>query len=300
MKQTARRLKKQQLEKIGQTVTLLCTIVMAFVVFTIILMVTQKGLSTFIDSSVNIFDFLFKTKWLPSSVDSNGKAFVGALPMIVGSISVTLLSAIIATPFAVGAAIFMVEISPNLGKKFLQPAVELLVGVPSVVYGLIGLSVIVPFIRQLFGGTGFGILSASIVLSVMILPTMTSLSVDALKAVPNVYRQGALGLGATRWQMIYKVVLRSAKSGILSALVMGMTRAFGEALAVQMVIGNTATMPTSLITPASTITSILTLSMGNTISGMLENNVLWTLALILLIMSISFISIVKRIERKGN
>lgn len=298
--QHAKRIEKKRLEKIGQTVTLLCTIVMAFIVFTIIVMVAQRGLSTFIDSSINIFDFLFKTKWLPSAQDVNGKAYVGALPMIIGSIGVTLLSALFATPFAVGAAIFIVELSLKLGKRVLQPAVELLVGVPSVVYGLIGLSVIVPFIRTIVGGTGFGILSASIVLSVMILPTMTSLSVDALKAVPQSYRQGALGLGATRWQMIYKVVLRSAKSNILSALVMGMTRAFGEALAVQMVIGNTAIVPNSLVTPASTITSILTLSMGNTISGMLENNVLWTLALILLMMSITFISLVKRIERKGK
>lgn len=300
MVQKSKRMDKQTLEKVGKVVTLTCTILMGIVVTSIIFMVASRGLSTFMNSTINVFDFLFKTKWLPSSVDSAGKAFVGALPMIVGSVSVTVLSALIATPFAIGAAIFIVELSPKLGKKVLQPAVELLVGIPSVVYGLIGLTVVVPFIRSVFGGTGFGILTASIVLSVMILPTMTSLTVDALKSVPDVYRQGALGLGATRWQMIYRVVLRSAKSGILTALVVGMTRAFGEALAVQMVIGNTAILPTSLITPASTITSILTLSMGNTIQGMLENNVLWTLALVLLMMSITFIAIVKRIEKRGN
>lgn len=296
----AKRLPKQQLEKIGKTVTFICTAVLSIVVFTIILMVAQRGLSTFMKDGVNPFDFLFKTRWLPSKTDALGNAFVGALPMIIGSVLVTVLSACIATPFAVGAAIFMVEISPKLGKKVLQPVVELLVGIPSVVYGLIGLTVIVPFVRGVFGGTGFGVLSAAIVLSVMILPTMTSLTVDAIRSVPDVYRQGALGLGATRWQMIYKVVLRSAKSGILTALVLGMTRAFGEALAVQMVIGNTAIIPTSLITPASTVTSILTLSMGNTITGSLENNVLWSLALVLLVMSIVFIGIVKRIERKGK
>lgn len=293
-----KRISKQKLETIGKIITFLCTFLMCAVVFTIILMVTQKGLATFFVDNISPFDFLFKTKWLPSKVDDMGNAFVGALPMIVGSVAVTVLSAIFATPLAVGTAIFMVEISPKFGKKVLQPVIELLAGIPSVVYGLVGLSVIVPTVR-LFGGTGFGILSASLVLSIMILPTMTSLTIDALQAVPDYYRQGALGLGATRWQMIYKVVLRSAKTGILTALVMGMTRAFGEAMAVQMVIGNTAIMPTSLITPASTITSILTLSMGNTITGMLENNVLWTLALILLMMSVIFISIVKKID-KGN
>lgn len=296
MQKHTKRMDKQRLERIGKTVTFICTLLMSVVVFTIILMVAQRGLSTFVIDGVNPLDFLFKTKWLPSATDESGNAFVGALPMIIGSVAVTVLSAIIATPFALGAAIFMVDISPK-GKKILQPVIELLVGIPSVVYGLIGLSVIVPFVRQ-FGGTGFGVLSSSLVLSIMILPTMTSLTVDALASVPNHYRQGALGLGATRWQMIYKVVLRSAKPGVLTALVMGMTRAFGEALAVQMVIGNTAVIPNSLVTPASTLTSILTLSMGNTITGMLENNVLWSLALILLIMSVVFISIVKRIARR--
>ncbi|MBS4750756.1 phosphate ABC transporter permease subunit PstC [Carnobacteriaceae bacterium zg-ZUI78] len=299
MQQTKKRIPKRTLEKIGKTITFLCTLLMGIVVFTIILMVAQRGLSTFFVDGVSPVDFLFKTKWLPSSTDANGQAYVGALPMIIGSISATLLAILIAAPFAIGAAVFMVEISPKFGKKFLQPVIELLVGIPSVVYGLIGLSVIVPFVRS-FGGTGFGILSSAFVLSVMILPTVTSLTVDALNAVPDYYRQGALGLGATRWQMIYHVVLRSAKSGILTALVMGMTRAFGEALAVQMVIGNTAVIPTSLVTPASTITSILTLSMGNTIFGSLENNVLWSLALLLLMMSIIFIAIVKRIDKKGR
>lgn len=293
-----KRMSKQKLETIGKVITFICTVFMCAVVFTILLMVSQKGLATFFVDGVSPLDFLFKTKWLPSKTDELGHAFVGALPMIVGSVAVTMLSAVFATPLSVGAAIFMVEISPKFGKKILQPVIELLVGIPSVVYGLIGLSVVVPAM-SMFGGTGFGILSASIVLAIMILPTMTSLTVDAIKAVPDYYRQGALGLGATRWQMISKVILRSAKTGILTALVMGMTRAFGEAMAVQMVIGNTAVTPNSLITPASTITSILTLSMGNTITGMLENNVLWTLALVLLVMSVLFISIVKKIDR-GN
>ena len=192
----------------------------------------------------------------------------------------------------------MTEISPKRS-EILQPVIELLVGIPSVVYGFIGLSVIVPFVRSIFGGTGFGILAGTFVLFVMILPTVTTMTVDALKAVPRHYREASLALGATRWQTIYKVVLRAAVPGILTAVVFGMARAFGEALAIQMVIGNAAVMPTSLTTPASTLTSILTMGIGNTIMGTVENNVLWSLALILLLMSLLFNIVIRIIGKRG-
>lgn len=220
--------------------------------------------------------------------------------MIVTSFSVTLLAAILATPFALGIAIFMAEFSSKNGSKILQPVIELLVGIPSVVYGFIGLSVIVPFIRRIFGGTGFGILSGTLVLFVMILPTITSLSVDSLKSVPMYYRQASLALGATRWQTIYKVILRAAIPGILTAIIFGMARAFGEALAVQMVIGNAALMPKNLISPASTLTSKLTTDIGNTVMGTLPNNALWSLALILLLMSLVLNMLVKFIGKRGR
>lgn len=219
--------------------------------------------------------------------------------MILGSFTVTILSALVATPFAIGAAIFMTEISPKWGAKILQPVIELLVGIPSVVYGFIGLSVIVPAIRSIFGGSGFGILAGTFVLFVMILPTVTSMTTDALKSVPRHYREASLALGATRWQTIYKVVLRSAIPGILTAVVFGMARAFGEALAIQMVIGNAALMPQNLTTPAATLTSILTMGIGNTIMGTLENNVLWSLALLLLLMSLFFNIMIRLIGKKG-
>jgi phosphate transport system permease protein len=193
----------------------------------------------------------------------------------------------------------MVEISPRNGEKILQPVIELLVGIPSVVYGFIGLSVIVPAVRSVFGGTGFGILAGTFVLFIMILPTVTTMTVDALRAVPRHYREASLALGATRWQTIYKVVLRAAVPGILTAVVFGMARAFGEALAIQMVIGNAALMPTSLVTPASTLTSILTMGIGNTIMGTVQNNVLWSLALILLLMSLLFNIVIRFIGKKG-
>lgn len=227
----------------------------------------SKGLATFFVNKVSLVEFLFSGDWSPSE----GK--FGALPMIIGSFLVTLLSALIATPFAIGAAIFMTEISPK-GAKFLQPAIELLVGIPSVVYGFIGLQVVVPFVRFIFGGTGFGILSGIFVLFVMILPTVTFMTTDALRAVPRHYREASLAMGATRWQTIWRVTLNAAKPGIFTAVIFGMARAFGEALAVQMVVGNSAVIPTSLTTPAATLTSVLTMGIGNTVMGTVSNNVL--------------------------
>ncbi|MHC5268126.1 phosphate ABC transporter permease subunit PstC [Enterococcus sp. LJL98] len=292
--------KRAKMEQRGKIISLLCILLIVTVVVSIFYFVASKGLATFFVDKVNFFDFLFGTKWNPSQVGENGQPLVGALPMIVGSFLVTFLSAIVATPFAIGAAVFMVEISPKQGQKILQPVIELLVGIPSVVYGFIGLSVIVPAVRSVFGGTGFGILAGTFVLFIMILPTVTTMTVDALKSVPRHYREASLALGATRWQTTYKVVLRAAVPGILTAVVFGMARAFGEALAIQMVIGNAALLPTSLVTPASTLTSILTMGIGNTIMGTVENNVLWSLALILLFMSLVFNIAIRVIGKKGS
>lgn len=284
----------------GKGICYLCIGLIILLVTCILYFIASKGLATFTKDKVNVFDFLTKTNWNPGALDSKGRPDIGALPMIVTSFSVTLLAALIATPFAIGVAIFMSEFSSKNGSKILQPVIELLVGIPSVVYGFIDLSVIVPFIRGIFGGTGFGILSGTLVLFVMILPTITSLSVDSLKSVPMYYRQASLALGATRWQTIYKVVLRAAIPGLLTAIIFGMARAFGEALAVQMVIGNAALMPKNLISPASTLTSKLTTDIGNTVMGTLPNNALWSLALILLLMSLILNLIVKFIGKRGR
>ncbi len=284
--------KNSRLERFGKTLTFLCLSLIVLIVAMILIFVAQKGLSTFFVDGVNIFDFLFGSKWEP------GSKIFGALPMIAGSFIVTILSSLIATPFAIGAAVFMTEISPKYGAKILQPAVELLVGIPSVVYGFIGLQVVVPFVRSIFGGTGFGILSGVFVLFVMILPTVTFMTVDSLKAVPRHYKEASLAMGATRWQTIWRVILNAARPGIFTAVVFGMARAFGEALAIQMVVGNSAVMPTSLTTPAATLTSVLTMGIGNTVMGTVQNNVLWSLALVLLLMSLAFNSVIKLITKE--
>ena len=291
--------KNSRLEKFGKTLTFLCIALIVFVVASILVFVAQKGLSTFFVDKVNPFNFLFGTNWSPGNMGPDGKPAVGALPMFSGSLIVTVLSALVATPFAIGAGIYMTEISPKYGKKILQPVIELLVGIPSVVYGFIGLTVVVPIIRNAFGGTGLGLLSGVFVLFVMILPTVTSMTVDALKAVPKHYKEASLGLGATRWQTIWRVLLRAAAPGILTAVIFGMARAFGEALAIQMVVGNAVMMPKDLISPASTLTSILTSGIPNATPG-IQSNALWSLALLLLIMSLIFNLAMRAIAKKGQ
>ena len=292
---------KARVERIGQGVTGACIVLVALLVVTLVAMVAGRGIATFTADGVDLGSFLAGTTWNPHQDDVSGMPTVGALPMIAGSFSVTLLSTL---PIAFGSAIFVVEVAPRFGRKVFQPLVELLVGIPSVVYGLIGLTVIVAAVRGAADAmgqtiTGFGIFSSAIVLAVMILPTITSLSIDALAAVPQEYREGSYALGCTRWQTIWNVVLKSAAPSLMTAVILGMTRAFGEALAVQMVIGNAIQMPSGLFTPASTLTSVLTMGMGNEAMGTVYNDVLWSLALLLMAMSLVFILIIHLIGRKG-
>ncbi|WP_427911130.1 phosphate ABC transporter permease subunit PstC (plasmid) [Pediococcus parvulus] len=291
--------KETRQDSIGRFISYFCITIIGVLVISIIYFITSRGLTMFFANHVKLSDFLLKTTWNPGTLDSHGKPEVGALPMIVTSFSVTILSAILATPFAIAVALFMTEYADKRGAKLLQSVIELLVGIPSVIYGYIGLSVVVPMIRHIYGGTGFGILAGTIVLFVMILPTITSLTVDSLRAVPQHYRQVSLSLGATKWQTIYKVILRVGTPGILTAIIFGMARAFGEALAVQMVIGNAAIMPKNLVSVASTLTSQLTTGIGNTVLGTFANNALWSLALVLLIMSLLFNTLVRIVGNKG-
>lgn len=287
---------KRSLENVGLGLTGACVALVALVVVTLIVMVAEQGLTTFFVDGVGFGSFITGQNWIPT----DGR--FGALPLIVGSFSVTILSTLLALPVALGSAVFVVEVQPVFGRRVFQPLIELLVGIPSVVYGLIGLTVVNAAMRAAFGdaaGTGAGILSGAIVLAVMILPTVTTLSIDALAAVPNEYREGSYALGCTRWQTVCHVVLKSALPSLMTAIILGMTRAFGEALAVQMVVGNAIQMPSGLFTPASTLTSVLTMGMGNEAMGTVYNDVLWSLALLLLAMSLVFIMIIHLIGHKG-
>lgn len=288
--------KETRQEYWGKGLTYLAIGLIIILVVSIIGFVGVHGLETFFKDHVNIFHFLTSTDWDPG----DGKNHVGAAAMIVTSFAVTILAAVVATPFAVASALFMTEYTSKKGAKFLQSVIELLVGIPSVVYGFLGLTVIVPVIRNIFGGTGFGILAATLVLFVMVLPTITSLTVDAIKSVPQQFRQASAALGATKWQTISKVILKVAMPRILTAIIFGMARAFGEALAVQMVIGNAVLMPYNLVSPSATLTSQLTSQMGNTVMGTLPNNALWSLALLLLVMALVFNILVRLVGKKGQ
>ena len=296
----ARQMPKRNLEKVGLGVTGACVALVTLVVCALIFMVAQKGLSAFFKDGVNVVEFFTGTTWDLHNTQENGMPYTGALPLIVTSFSVMVLSTAIALPIAIGSAIFAVEIQPKFGQKVFQPLIELLVGIPSVVFGLIGFHVIVGAMKAIFNvPTGLGILPGSLVLAIMILPTITTLAIDALRAVPDSYRQGSLALGYTRWQTIWHVVLRSALPSLMTAVILGMARAFGETLAVRMVIGGIETMPNGLLDAASTITTTLTTSMAVYADGSVQNDVLWSLALMLMGMSLIFILIIHLIGKKG-
>ena len=285
--------KERQQERRGRWLTSLALLVIGALVVTILLFLLAKGVRLFTTGEGKLTEFFFSPTWAP------GAGVFGAAPMIVTSLIVTVVAGLIGLPFALAVALAVTEILPPVAKKLLQPVIELLVGIPSVVYGLVGLTVIVPAVRQLVGGTGFGLVAAVGVLYLMIMPTMTSMAIEALQAVPKQQRQASAGLGATRWQTIHRVVLPAARGGILTAMIFGMARAFGEALAVQMVIGNAAIMPTSLQSSAATLTSVLTTGMGNTIMGTAANDALWALALVLLAMSLLFNLGMRLVTKKG-
>jgi phosphate transport system permease protein len=230
---------------------------------------------------------LFGTNWYPSKGD------YGILPMIVGSIVVTLLALVIAVPLSLGCAIFLAEVAPPRVRQIARPAVELLVGIPSVVYGFVGMIFLCPLIARI-GGTGSGssVLAAGIVLAVMILPTVVSISEDNIRAVPREYKEGALALGATHWQTIRHVLLPAARSGIIAAIILGTGRAIGETMAMIMVIGNAPIFPDSIFSPARTLTGNIALEIeyaaGMHLSALYATGVV-LFVLVMLINSIALI-----------
>jgi phosphate transport system permease protein len=221
-------------------------------------------------------NFIFGMDWAPS----DGQ--YGVFTMIIGSLCITILALILAVPLSILCAIFMAEIAPPAMAKILKPVIETLAGIPSVVYGFFGLIVLVPIIRVQFGGTGFSMLTASIILTVMILPTIISVSVDALRSVPMEYKEASLALGATQWQTIKNVIFPAAIPGVITAFILGMGRAVGETLAVIMVAGNVTQIPGSILDPVRALTSNIALEMGYATG--LHYNALFGTAVVLFIM----------------
>ncbi|HOI71753.1 MAG TPA: phosphate ABC transporter permease subunit PstC [Methanobacterium sp.] len=206
--------------------------------------------------NIGFFDFLFGMEWSPSN------DLYGIFPMIIGSLAITGLSLLMAIPLGIFCAIFMAEIAPKQMRKILRPTIQTLSGIPSVVYGFFGLIVLVPFMRVQFGGTGFSMFTASIILTVMILPIIVSVSEDAIKSVPSEYKEASMALGATHWQTIKNVLFPAAIPGIITSIILGMGRAIGETLAIIMVAGNVVQIPSSIFDPVRALTSNIAIEMG--------------------------------------
>lgn len=267
-------------------------VLVSLIILCIIWFVGMQGLSMFKEASV--LDFFTSSKWSPDS----GK--YGALTFVVGSIGTTLIAILLGGPLGLAGAVFMAEIAPPWVRRIMRPATDLFAGIPSVVYGYVGITVVVGFTRDItHSSTGYGMLAAGIVLAIMILPTVISLSEDALRSLPNTYKEASLALGATRWQTIRRVLVPAASPGILTAFILAMARAIGETMAVQMVIGNSPRFPDSLGSPTSTLTSNIVMEMGNTPYGSTWNNGLFMMAFLLLIIALIMIILVRTASRKG-
>jgi phosphate ABC transporter permease protein PstC len=202
------------------------------------------------------FSNFLSTDWHPTA------GSYGITLMVVGSAVVTAGALAFGVPLGIACAIVLAEMAPPRARQVLKPTIEILAGIPSVVYGFMGIVVVLPWIRRHLGGPGASSLAAALILGVMILPTIIAISLDALQAVPRSYREGSLAMGATQWQTIRRVVLPAARSGIVAAVILGMGRAVGETMAVVMVAGNAVQMPHSPLDPVRTLTANLALEMG--------------------------------------
>ena len=245
---------KKGLEKGMEIIFLIaaCTSILAVALICIFLF--ANGVPAMVE--IGFFDFLFGKDWRP------GNDIYGIFPMIMGSIYVTIGAVLIGVPIGILMAVFMAKYCPKKLYKILKPGVDLLAGIPSVIYGFFALVVLVPFVRNNFGGNGQSILTASILLGMMILPTIIGVSESAIRAVPESYYEGALALGATHERSVFCAVMPAAKSGVLAGVVLGIGRAIGETMAVMMVAGNQARMPQGLLKGIRTLTTNIVMEMG--------------------------------------
>jgi phosphate transport system permease protein len=253
--------------------------------------IISKGVP--IIAKVGFFQFVFGMKWAPS------QGAFGIFPMIVGSVSVTIGAAILGVPIAICCSIFLAEFAPVKFRNFFRPAIQLLAGIPSVVYGFWGVIFVVPFIRNYLGGPGLSILAGSIILAIMILPTVISITEVSILALPRYYKEGALALGLTHWQTIRSLLLPAAKSGIVAAVILGIGRAIGETMAVIMVLGNAVALPTSILDPVRTLTTNIGIEMGYA-SGEHQEALFATGVVLLVIIMILNASAQYIVRRKGS
>ena len=274
-------------EKALQWIFFACAFLAVVTVILIFVFTTYSALPVFTD--IGLADF-FSFTWAPS------EGHYGIMSLLAGSGLVTVGALAMGVPLGVGTAVYLVEIASKRVRKLISPAVDLLAGIPSIIYGFFGMIIIRPFIAQLTGGLGFGALTAWFVLAIMIVPTITTLTIDALNSIPMGIREASYAMGATKWQTIYKVVLPAAKLGIVDAIVLGMGRAIGETMAVLMVVGNAPVIPDSISSPISTLTSQIALDMSY--SSGLHRSALFGMGVVLFIISAALVGIVRLISKK--
>lgn len=245
---------KKYKEQIMHVVFLLSACITILAVALICIFLFANGIPAM--AKIGVIDFLTGTKWKPSN------DIYGIFPMILGSLYVTAGAIIIGVPIGILTAVLMARFCPKKLYKYLKPTIDLLAGIPSVVYGFFGLMVIVPIIRNTFGGSGSSMLAASLVLGIMILPTIIGVSESSIRAVPSSYYEGSLALGATHERSVFYSVLPAAKSGITAGIILGIGRAVGETMAVIMVAGNQAVIPSGILKGLRTLTANIVLEMG--------------------------------------
>ena len=277
-------------ERVMKAVFLLTACVSIIAVILICVFLFASGIPAI--KEIGLTDFLFGMSWKP------GQGLYGIFPVIVGSIYVTAGAIIIGVPIGLLCAVFMARYCPNKLYKVLKPAVDLLAGIPSIVYGFFGLMVIVPMVQQNFGGSGKSLLTSAILLGIMILPTIINVSESNIRAVPEHYYEGSLALGATRERSIFKAVLPAAKMGILAGIILGIGRAIGETMAVVMVCGNQAVMPAGVTSGVRTLTANIVLEMGYA-SGLHRDALIATavvLFVFILLINLSFTALKRRTD----
>ncbi|MBS5969440.1 MAG: phosphate ABC transporter permease subunit PstC [Clostridium perfringens] len=248
---------KYFIESLTEKIFLISASVAVMSLLLIIGFVFYKGLRPFIVEGYSFWDFIFGTQWIPSANK------YGILPMIVASLGATIGALLIGVPVGILTSIFIAEIAPKRISKIMSGAVELLAGIPSVLYGVFGLAIIVPTIQDVFNlPKGQSLLAVIIVLAIMMLPTVITVSETAIRAVPNAYKEGSLALGASKTETIFKVIVPAAKSGIMTGVVLGIGRAIGETMAVILVAGNTPVIPSSIMDSVRPLTTNIALEMG--------------------------------------
>jgi phosphate transport system permease protein len=276
-------------EKAVETIFLACALSSVLIILLIFVFIVSNGLPIFMKQGP--VSFVFGGSWKPDF------DIYGIFPLVVGSFMITVLALALALPLGLGCAILIAEVAPLWVRDILRPAIDTLAGIPSILYGLFGLVILVPFIMNHLGGPGQSVLACGVVLAVMILPTIISISEDSMRAVPRELREGSLAMGATQWQMITGIVVPSAMSGIVASTVLAMGRAIGETMAVVMICGGVGLIPTSLLDPVYPLTAVIASEWGY--SSGLHQVALFAIGIVLLIIIMLFNVVILFAKRYG-